>query len=459
MITPDLSSTPLPPGRPPANAVHNIFWLIAERALKAAGGVSIGILIARHLGPSHYGCYGAAIGLATLAKDAVVLGFDRMVRRDIAARPAEAGKIIGSSIVLGLVLAVLVGLGLSELAGHLVDDEETRRLTLIVVWMSIPQAFFACEIWFESTGRASPLVRTRNAVWTVAIVGRLILVLENAGVTAFATLALVEWVATYAAVYILLRRFTRHQIHFSLDTRQLKAWFREGWPMVVMVAVGSTADRFMVLIVHTLASTEAQAGYMNASLRITEIWWSMSTIVGAVLLPRIVALQRTNPARCAQVTQLYADASLLVGIAAAIAVSISAPFIIPRVFGPAYAPSAIVLVIAFWAGPVVFPSAARAQYWVSRGKLVLDLPTVTCTAIVQLSLALVLVPRFGAIGAAISMVTAQWVGFYGVTSCVPFMRRESVPQFAAFRSLRNPIGTFQSLYSFFAIVFKPKSAS
>jgi len=383
-----------------------------------------------------------------------MLNFDRMIRRDLSARPAEAGKIIATSIILGLVLAFAVAFGLSALAGRLVDDEETRRLTLIVVWMALPQAFFSCEVWFESSGQARPLVRTRNAVWSLAMIGRLALVLTGAHVVAFAILALVEWVATYASVCALLQRVHQNKFRFIFDVAQLRAWFREGWPMVMMVAVGSTADRIMVLVVHNLAATDAEAGYLNAAIRIAEIWWSMSTIVAAVLLPRIVSLQLTDPQRCARATQLYANASLLVGATAAAAVTLTAPFLIPWLFGPAYAPSAIVLVIIFWSGPAVFPSAARAQFWVSRGKLALDLPTVTCTAVVQICLAILLVPRHGAIGAAISMVSAQWLGFYGLTLAVPALRRESRPQFAAFEALRSPVATFRALYAFFETMLK-----
>jgi PST family polysaccharide transporter len=435
-------------------AAHNVFWLIAERSMKAVGGVALGVMIARHLGPEHYGCYGAAIGLATLAKEAVMLGFDRMIRRDLAARPRDAGRIIGTSVCLSFVLALVVVSGLSILAKDLVSDEETRRLTLIVIWMAIPQAFFSCEVWFESSGQARPLVWTRNVVWTTFALCRLILVLQGSGVLGFAVLALVEWVATYAAVCGLLHHVHRNDFHFHFDLGQLKAWFREGWPMVMMVMVGSTVDRVMVLVVHNLAPSDAEAGYLNAALRITEVWWSMATIVAAVLLPRIVSLQLSDPARCARATQLYANASLLVGIGAALSVSATAPFLIPWLFGKAYAPSAIILVIIFWSGPAIFPSVARAQFWVSRGMLVLDLPTVICIALIQIGLSVFLVPRHGAVGAALAMVSAQWLGFYGLTLCVPALRRASSPQFAAFRALKTPVNTFNSLYGFFSSMLK-----
>jgi len=445
-----ISVLPLNPAPPRPKAANNIAWLIAERGLKAIGGVGVGVLLARHLGPEHYGSYGAAIGLATLAKEGVMLGFDRMIRRDLASRPDDAGKIIGSSVGLSLALSIIVALGLSAIAGAMVDDEETRRLTLIVVWMAMPQAFFSCEIWFESSGQARPLVWTRNVVWLLALTCRIALIVDNAQVMAFAILALAEWACTYGAVVWLLRRLHFHLFVFSFDRAQIKAWFEEGWPAVLMVIVGSTADRIMVVAVRNLAGDNAQAGYLNAALRITEIWWSISAIVAAVLLPRIVAVQKSAPERSAGVIQLYANASLLIGFGAAIAVTLTAPFVIPRVFGAAYAPSALVMVILFWSGPAVFPAVARSQFWVTQGRLVLDLPSVTTITTLQLSFTMVLVPRYGAIGAAIAMTSAQWLGFYGMALSVPALRRASQPQFKAFAALWSPMTTARSLYAFVA---------
>lgn len=449
---PAVSDPVVPTAR--GKSANNVFWLVAERGLKAVGGVGVGVLIARHLGPDHYGQYCAAIGLATLAKEAVMLGFDRMIRRDLAARPADSGRIVGTSIVLGLVLAFVVALTLTALSGQIVDDALTRKLTLIVVWMALPQAFFACEIWFESAGMARPLVWTRNVVWIAALLGRIVLVMTNATVVSFAVLALVEWAVTYAAVCWLQRRLHRHDLHYAFDRGQLRAWFSEGRPLIIMAIMNSLADRLMVLIVHNRATSAAEAGYLSAALRITDIWWNISTIIAAVLLPRIVALQRTDPDRCARATQLYANASLLIGISAALAVSLTAPFLIPLLFGHAYAPSALVLAIVFWGGPAVYPSVARAQSWVSRGRLVLDLPSVATVAVCQLGLATLLAPRYGAIGAAVAIASAQWIGFYGVTLAVPHLRRASIPQFKAFRALITPWETVGALRGFVGAMIK-----
>jgi len=51
-----------------ASPATSIFWLVAE-ACQAVGGIAVAVIIARHLGPENFGRYGAAIGLATLAKE------------------------------------------------------------------------------------------------------------------------------------------------------------------------------------------------------------------------------------------------------------------------------------------------------------------------------------------------------------------------------------------------------
>jgi PST family polysaccharide transporter len=436
----------------PRRSAKNIAWLIAERTLKAIGGVGMGALIARHLGPDHYGSYGAAIGLATLAKEGVMLGFDRMIRRDLAARPHDAGKIIGSSVALALVIAIALGLILSAGANWLADDAEPRRLMIILVWMALPQAFFSCEIWFESSGQAGPLVWTRNVVWFSALAGRAALVVLKAGVDAFAIAALVEWIMTYAAVVWLLHRKHRRDFVYSVDKEQLRAWFHEGWPAVLIVIL--SADRVMVLLVRNLAPSNLEAGYLNAALRITEIWWSISVIIAAILLPRIVTMQKNDPARAEKVMQLYANASLMVGLVAAVGVSITAPILVPVIFGKAYAPSAIVMAIIFWSGVAVFPCTARSQLWITQGKLLLDLPSVAAVTLLQLSLSVIVVPRYGAVGAACAMTGAQFLGFYGTALLVPTMRRGSAYQWRSFQSLFSPGETIRFLRDFVAGAIK-----
>jgi O-antigen/teichoic acid export membrane protein len=413
-----------------ASPANSIFWLVMERALKAVGGMAVAVVIARHLGPENFGRYGAAIGLATLAKELVMLGIDRLIRRDLARNPEKAGSLVGTSVALASGAAFLVAAGLSAAALWTIEDPLTRRMTLIVVWMALPQAFFSAELWFESTCDTRPMVWGRNLVWFTSVAARLIMAWRGSTALGFATFALVEWAATYGVVWFLFRQRSG-RIPLSFSRERLGDWAREGWPAFVMVLVGATANRIMVVVVQHLATNEA-AGYLSAALRVTEVWWSFSAIFASILLPRLVTIRRHNLARFQTASQTYADLSFLVGLVAALGITLLAPLLVPLLFGSAYVPTTPVLVILFWSGPAIYPGVARTQLFVLRGRLRYDLIVVSAIALTSVCLVLFLVPHWGAIGAAIAMCASQWIGIYLVPLLLPQLRRTSLPQWKAF---------------------------
>jgi O-antigen/teichoic acid export membrane protein len=413
-----------------ASPANSIFWLVAERVLKAVGGIAVAVIIARHLGPENFGRYGAAIGLATLAKELVMLGLDRLIRRDLARSPEKTGSLIGTSVALASGTAFLVAVSLSAAALLTIDDPLTRRMTLIVVWMALPQAFFSAELWFESSCDTRPMVWGRNVVWFASVAARLVMVWRGSTVLGFAIFALTEWAATYGVVWLLFRERSGH-VPLSFSRERLGAWTREGWPAFVMVLVGATANRIMVVVVQHLSTNEA-AGYLSAALRVTEVWWSFSAIFASILLPRLVTVRRHNLARFQTANQTYADLSFLVGLVAALGITLLAPLLVPLLFGAAYVPTTPVLVILFWSGPAIYPGVARTQLFVLRGRLHYDLVVVSAIALTSIGLVFFLVPRWGATGAAIAMCASQWIGIYLVPLLLPSLRRLSHPQWKAF---------------------------
>lgn len=412
-------------------ATASIFWLVIERVIKLCGAIVVGGMIARHLGPDDYGRYGAALGLATLAKEFVVLGLDRIIRRELCLKPGDTGRLVGTAVTTALTLAFIVALVLTALAHAYIADPGTRRIAMLLVWMALPQAFYAGELWFESQCNTRPLVWARNAVWLTFQAARLLLIWLNADLMGFALVACAEWAVTYAAVVWIFHRHTGPQTHLEFAPPVLRQWIREGWPLIVMLVIGSTADRLMVLLLQHLTTSE-EAGYLSAALRITEVWWSLSALIASVILPVLTRHRVENEQAFNQGLRQYADCSLLLGTVAAVAMTFAAPFIVPLVFGAKFAPAAPVLSVLFWAGPAIYPGVARSQILLISGKQTLEIPVVAALAIFSVVLVACLAPAFGALGAAIGITVAQWLAIYGVAALAPRLRQASLPQWRAF---------------------------
>jgi O-antigen/teichoic acid export membrane protein len=97
--------------------------------------------------------------------------------------------------------------------------------------------------------------------------------------------------------------------------------------------------------------------------------------------------------------------------------------LIPIVYGKEFAEASMITVILFWG--VVFASIGKvsASYFFSQGRPHVHLVNTLITFLVNISLNIVLIPRFGIRGAAIASSIAYLV--YGGSYIIYFIRKES----------------------------------
>jgi O-antigen/teichoic acid export membrane protein len=81
-------------------------WLAAASAVQLLLGLAKSALLARWLGPDGFGRLGFVLDVVALAEMLAPLGLGWIVTREIAARPARAGLVLGSAVRLRLVLSM-----------------------------------------------------------------------------------------------------------------------------------------------------------------------------------------------------------------------------------------------------------------------------------------------------------------------------------------------------------------
>jgi O-antigen/teichoic acid export membrane protein len=183
---------------------------------------------------------------------------------------------------------------------------------------------------------------------------------------------------------------------------------RSASALVVLDAV--VWQRTEVAFLQALASPAEIAFYALAfgvAAQVSRIPYQASV----VLFPSFPAL--VGGGRVGELAGLHATAMrylVLLGAPLAVGLAVTAPGVIGVLYGPAYAPAAAVLVVlalgslpAFAAGasPAMLHATRRQDRLLRQGVL---------AAVVNLVLALVLVPVAGALGAALASVVAQGLG-------------------------------------------------
>src|SRR3546814_18916952 len=106
-------------------------------------------------------------------------------------------------------------------------------------------------------------------------------------------------------------------------------------------------------------------GVFSAALRVAEVWYFIPMAITGAAFPRMLEKRTADPTTYQRYTQGLYDGMAWLGLAVAELVSLSAPRLIPLLYGQESAQSPVIISIQIWAGiavalsyfPVLWPMA------------------------------------------------------------------------------------------------------
>ena len=160
-----------------------------------------------------------------------------------------------------------------------------------------------------------------------------------------------------------------------------------------------------------LISTQEVGIYAVAS-NISEVWYFLPTAIVSSIFPKLIELHQSNTELFQQrISQLI---NLLFCLALVISISTSfiAKPLIKLLYGQAYYPSGIILMIHMWASLFIFMRAAFSKWILIENVPVFSLITQGLGAVSNIVLNLFLIPKYSGVGAAIATVISYAMASY-----------------------------------------------
>jgi O-antigen/teichoic acid export membrane protein len=392
--------------------------LLSGRLIAVVINLGIQILLVRYLSKSGYGAFAYALSIVSLASSVAVFGLDKAVSRFVAIykEQQEYGKVLGTILLMGGtilslgVAIVLLVFGLQRwLYQSLIHDQEAMVLLLILIALSPIQAL---ECWF--IGVLSVFGKPRSIFFRKHLVGPclyflvvLLLVLGGAGANVIAAGYLTAGIAgvlisTATLIYVvrkngLLNRATLKRIKipagevFSFTT-----------PLLVSDFVFVLRTQFVVVLLQYFASTTEVANYRSVFpvARINLIVYQTFLILFMPLASQMFARKDQEG-----MNDLYRQTAIWIAVLTfpvfAVTSSLSKPLTM-LFFGSRYEESALVLMLLslgfYFSAALGFNGQSLRIFGKVRFIFVTDL----LMAAVTICLSFALIPRYGALGAAIS---------------------------------------------------------
>lgn len=395
--------------------------LLVGRILATVVSFATQVLVVRHLSKNDYGAFAFAVSVVNVAEAVTTLGLDRAVtrfvpmqdeRRDDAGMAGTLAFVSTAIVVVGTITVVAVLVARGPLTGGIIPDRETAALLGLLILLAPAQAIDNLMLGvFAVFARPAAIFFRRFALAPALRLGVVLAVVAGDGdaralATGYVVAGVAGVVAYLGVLFSLLRRAgvlrrltaTRPRVDagpilaftLPLMTSDLLFMVMEGIDVVLLGRYGSTSDvaslravqpvaRLNLLVLSSfgvlftpLAARLVARGDDNG---VADLYWRSATWVALLTFPLfLVTFALAGPLTVALFGGRYAGSGLILGV-------LSFGFYLNAALGL----NGLALNVFGRVRAVVAVNAAAAA--------------------IQVVLGFVLIPRFGAPGAAVATAT------------------------------------------------------
>ncbi|MFH1867225.1 MAG: flippase [Patescibacteria group bacterium] len=379
----------------------NTLWLgfgqITSRLIRAI----IIIYAARVLGAEGYGIFSYTLSLAAFFTIFVDIGINQITTRESSKNQQLRKNYLATTLVIKLILVSLTAFLIAFIAPLFATIEESKSLLLLV----------AILIAFESLrDYGYAVVRSIEKMQIEASINILI----NGGVVALGLTALffkpsielliLSFVIGTGIGTTSLFWIIRHQlkaIFTNFSTSLIKPLARSSWPFAVMAAMAAITINADIIILGWLR-TPAEIGWYAAAQKPVQLLYLLPSLVAVSIFPTFSRLAHNNNGSLKKILEKTINLVLLIGIPLMLGGMILAPEIINLLYSSDYTnaitPFTILLATIVFNYPIVLISYAIFAY--DKQKVIAIYSGLA--AFMTIVLNLLMIPRFGIVGAAIA---------------------------------------------------------
>ena len=387
-------------------AVDNTGWLLLDRILRMLIGLTVGAWVARYLGPARFGELSYVIAFIAFFQVITALQVDGFVVRDLARKQVEAAVVLGTTLRLKLVTGIVCWLSAIVLIYLLhPDDAGLRWLVLIVGAMLVFQASDTVDLWFESQSQSKRSVIAKLVSYLFSNGIKVALLLNKAPLLAFAGVMALESAALTVALIFSYRRFPTEG-RWRADLAQARQLLHLCWPFVasgVMITVYMRIDQIML---RDLLG-ERELGIYAAALTLVQAWSIIPGTLITSLAPFIARKKGRGEAEYRDALVIIFRFFAIVAIVGAGLTALASPWIVNLLYGAQYRASAAVLSALVFVIVFMFQGMAQSLWVVNDNVRIVNLISTSLAALVSIVANLVLIRKFGIMGAVFSYLLAQ----------------------------------------------------
>lgn len=387
-------------------AVRNAGWLMGGKIIQMMISLVVSVLTARYLGPSNYGLVNYALSFTAFFSAFCTLGINSLLVKEFVDRPEREGMILGTTLVLRSISSFLSAVTIVAVVSIIDRDEPT---TILVVLLSCVGLLFhlfdTFNYWFQRYLKSKFTAIAVFVAYAVTAAYRIVLMATGSSVVWFALATSVDYFCLAVLLIVFYRKSNGPKLGFSWQYgKELLSRSKHFILSGLMVSVYAQTDKLMLK--QMLDTTET--GFYATASAINTMWCFVLSAIIDSMYPSIMEAHKAGDEALFQKKnkQLYA-AVFYISLFVAVGFSVFANLIIRILYGQAFVPAAAPLRIVAWYTAFSYLGVARNAWIVSQNKQRHLIKLYASAAIGNVVLNFLLIPVWGANGAALASLLAQ----------------------------------------------------
>lgn len=388
-----------------SKVIKNAGWIIGCKIAQSALSLVINMISARFLGPSNYGLITYVASIVAFVLPIMQLGLSKTLVMDLIERPNKEGTVLGTAFAMNIVSALAC---MTAVYGYLCIVDSNEPTTILVGFIySISLIFQATEIfnyWFQAKLLSKYVSIASLIAYVVVACYKIYLLVNGKSVVWFALSNSIDFAIISVILFVVYQKKgnQRLSISFKLGKEMLKR-SKHYILSAMMVTIFQQTDRIMLKQI----LNETETGYYSAAITCVGVTAFIFQAIIDSFRPEILEAKKKKSKNYeSDVSMLYCVITYL-ALIQCVVMTVCAKPIVLLLYGSKYINSITPLQIAVWFSTFSYYGAVRNIWILAENKQRYLWIINLSGAILNVVLNAILIPFFGASGAASASLVTQ----------------------------------------------------
>lgn len=412
----------------------NINWILIEKFSKTFIAGTLSILVARYLGPANFGELSLALAILAIGMILAGAGVDRILLKEL--ESGSRSEILGSATALRFIAAVFSCAIVNCVAAEFYQNQPALRAMLHLMssaFLFHPLAVLESYYRFSMKGKLIASIRFWGIFSSSTL--KLGLIYFDAEFLHFAIPFVLE-IATSSSLFLyfyLREGFEKSEVLRS-KVQIMRSQIAQSWPLMLSALIGALYFHLDKVIINQFVSASALGVYAFYFSLIAMITYLVQSI-NLGFLPDLNARFFSGYQEFWERYETVTAIKLLVLIPVLVVFDFVIAPVIPIIVGAEYSPPSGLLCVFYVYLIFVALGSLSIEYYILEHRTRLLLLFRVVTLLVNVAANLLLIPRVGSVGAALSMMICYLLANFLLPMCFSGYRAPVLRSVASVRLL------------------------